>query len=105
MRQLLVYSPLCYTPAKKYPVLYLLHGIGGTKREWYKYTEPDVILDNLLAGKKIVPMIVVFPNGRAMKNDADTLLFRHIRLEFIFLFLKDLLASQRDNKEAMHPHT
>ena len=50
-------------------------------------------------------MIVVFPNGRAMKNEADTLLVWYIKLEFIFFFLKDLSAPQRDNKEAMHPHT
>lgn len=71
-RRLLVYTPPGYSPNKKYPVLYLLHGIGGTEKEWYKYSEPDVILDNLYADGKIVPMIVVFPNGRAMVHDADT---------------------------------
>lgn len=71
-RKLLVYTPPGYTAGKKYPVLYLLHGIGGNEKEWYRYSEPDAILDNLYADKKIAAMIVVFPNGRAMKNDADT---------------------------------
>lgn len=71
-RKLLIYTPPGYSPDKKYSVLYLLHGIGGNEREWYKYTEPNVILDNLYADGKLTPMIVVFPNGRAIKNDADT---------------------------------
>ncbi len=71
-RRLLVYTPPGYDASKKYPVLYLLHGIGGNEKEWYKYSEPNVILDNLYADGKIVPMIVVFPNGRAMAHDEDT---------------------------------
>ena len=53
----------------RYPVLYLLHGIGGDENEWTKGGEADVILDNLHADKKVVPMIVVMPNGRAAKDD------------------------------------
>lgn len=55
--------------AKKYPVLYLLHGIGGNETEWQRFAQPDVLLDNLIADGKAVPMIVVMPNGRAQKND------------------------------------
>ena len=55
--------------SKKYPVLYLLHGIGGDETEWQKNGAPEVILDNLLADGKLVPMIVVMPNGRAQPND------------------------------------
>lgn len=68
-RKMLIYTPPDYSPKKKYPVLYLLHGIGGDKLEWLKQGAPDVILDNLYADKKLVPMIVVLPNGRAMKDD------------------------------------
>jgi enterochelin esterase-like enzyme len=64
-RKARVYTPPGYVPDQKYPVLYLLHGIGGDENEWAKYGAPDVILDNLYADKKIVPMIVVLPNGRA----------------------------------------
>jgi len=64
-----VYLPPGYSPERKYPVLYLLHGIGGDPFEWIGYVKADVILDNLIADGKAVPMIVVFPNGRAMADD------------------------------------
>jgi enterochelin esterase-like enzyme len=68
-RRMLVYTPPNYSVRNRYPVLYLLHGIGGTEREWMDNGAPNAILDNLYAERKIVPMIVVFPNGRAEKND------------------------------------
>jgi enterochelin esterase-like enzyme len=68
-RKALVYTPPGYTSGKKYPVLYLLHGIGGDEEEWRRGGQPDVILDNLIAVRKAVPMIVVMPNGRAQKDD------------------------------------
>jgi enterochelin esterase-like enzyme len=67
-RKAQVYTPPGYVNEKQYPVLYLLHGIGGDENEWARNGAPDVILDNLLAEKKIVPMIVVLPNGRAAKD-------------------------------------
>ena len=68
-RRALVYTPPDYSPETKYPVLYLLHGIGGNEEEWRKGGKPEIILDNLLADQKAVPMIVVLPNGRARPND------------------------------------
>ena len=68
-RKLVIYTPPTYNPSEKYPVLYLLHGIGGTEREWLDNGAPNVILDNLYAEKKLAPMIVVMPNGRAQAND------------------------------------
>lgn len=68
-RKALVYTPPGYSPASKYPVLYLLHGIGGDEEEWRRGGQPNVILDNLIASKKAVPMIVVMPNGRAQADD------------------------------------
>jgi enterochelin esterase-like enzyme len=67
-RKARVYTPPGYTKDKKYPVLYLLHGIGGDENEWARGGAPDAILDNLYADKKAVPMIVVLPNGRASKD-------------------------------------
>jgi enterochelin esterase-like enzyme len=64
-----VYTPPGYSKDKKYPVLYLLHGIGGDETEWQRFARPNVVLDNLLAEGKVTPMIVVMPNGRAQKND------------------------------------
>jgi enterochelin esterase-like enzyme len=68
-RKALVYLPPEYSAATKYPVLYLLHGIGGDEEEWRRGGHPEVILDNLIADKMAVPMIVVMPNGRAQPND------------------------------------
>jgi enterochelin esterase-like enzyme len=71
-RKVLVYTPPSYTRARKYPVLYLLHGIGGDEKEWLKGGQPQIILDNLYADNKLQPMIVIMPNGRAMKDDRAT---------------------------------
>jgi enterochelin esterase-like enzyme len=68
-RKMLVYTPPGYSKEKKYPVLYLLHGIGGDETEWRRFAKPNLLLDNLLAEGKVTPMIVVMPNGRAQKND------------------------------------
>jgi enterochelin esterase-like enzyme len=68
-RKMLVYTPPGYSSDRKYPVLYLLHGIGGDETEWNRFATPDVLLDNLLADGKAVPMIIVMPNGRAQTND------------------------------------
>jgi len=77
-RKMLVYTPAGYSTDRKYPVLYLLHGIGGDETEWQRFATPDVLLDNLLADKKIEPMIVVMPNGRAQLNDrAEGNIFSH----------------------------
>jgi enterochelin esterase-like enzyme len=50
----------------------LLHGIGGDETEWLKGGQPQAIFNNLYAGNKLTPMIVVMPNGRAMKDDRAT---------------------------------
>src|SRR5688572_30583543 len=68
-RKMYVYTPPGYSPEKKYPVLYLLHGIGGDETEWQRFAKPNLLLDNLLAEGKAVPMIIVMPNGRAQKDD------------------------------------
>ncbi|QDU23692.1 alpha/beta hydrolase-fold protein [Urbifossiella limnaea] len=67
-RKATVYTPPGYTKDRRYPVLYLLHGIGGDENEWRRGGAPDVILDNLYADGKAAPMIVVMPNGRASKD-------------------------------------
>ena len=69
-RSVWVYTPPGYESGNaKYPVLYLLHGIGGDENEWRRGGHPEVILDNLIADKKAVPMIIVMPNGRAQADD------------------------------------
>ena len=71
-RRALVYTPPGYSKNQKYPVLYLLHGIGGDEYEWLINGHPQNILDNLYAQGKLFPMVVVLPNGRAMKDDRAT---------------------------------
>jgi enterochelin esterase-like enzyme len=68
-RKMQVYTPPHYTKDQKYPVLYLLHGIGGDETEWDRFASPGIMLDNLLADGKAVPMIIVLPNGRAEADD------------------------------------
>ncbi|MBL8867412.1 MAG: esterase, partial [Planctomycetia bacterium] len=67
-RRASIYTPPGYSKDTKYPVFYLLHGIGGDENEWPRGARPEVILDNLYADKKLAPMIVVMPNGRASKE-------------------------------------
>jgi enterochelin esterase-like enzyme len=69
-RKATVYLPPGYSSARRYPVLYLLHGFAGTHEEWRGYIRAPAILDNLIADGKAVPMIVVMPNGRARPDDS-----------------------------------
>ena len=69
-RKAQVYLPPGYTAEKKYPVLYLLHGIGGDEQEWTRQMKAHLILDRLMSEGKAVPFIAVFPNGRAIADDS-----------------------------------
>ncbi len=64
-RPAVVYTPPGYSTNNNYPVLYLLHGVAFDETGWTQTGAADVILDNLFADHKAVPMIVVMPNGRA----------------------------------------
>ena len=64
-REMIIYTPSGYSTRSKYPVLYLMHGLGGNHTDWTKMGNAVAILDNLRAQKKIVPMIVVMPDNRA----------------------------------------
>jgi enterochelin esterase-like enzyme len=92
LRKALVYTPPGFSEQFQYPVLYLLHGIGGDEKEWFNGGRPDIILDNLLEDKKALSMIVVMPNGRAMKNDrAGGNIFDREKVEAFATFEKDLI--------------
>src|SRR6185369_16877896 len=67
-----IWLPPGYSTDTKYPVLYLHHGITDDQTTWTNQTKgrANNILDNLLADKKIVPMLVVFPDG-AMGDNGD----------------------------------
>ena len=70
-RRMTVYTPVGYeTSGKRYPVLYLLHGMGGDEEAWISLGRTAQILDNLIAQGKARPMIVVMPNGNASQEAA-----------------------------------
>ena len=64
-RQAWIYTPPDYDqdPTRKYPVLYLQHGMGEDRRAWSQQGHANFILDNLIAEKKVAPMIVVMEDG------------------------------------------
>lgn len=70
-RRLTVYTPAGYeTGGKRYPVFYLLHGMGGDEEAWIALGRTSQILDNLIAQGKAKPMIVVMTNGNASQEAA-----------------------------------
>ncbi|WNS46050.1 alpha/beta hydrolase-fold protein [Paenibacillus sp. MMS20-IR301] len=107
IRKARVYTPPGYSSAEKYSVLYLLHGIGGDEDEWYRHGSPQVILDNLYADHLLKPMIVVLPNGRAMRNDrAEGDIFSPDKVEAFETFESDLLNDLIPYIEVNYPvHT
>lgn len=90
-RKATVYLPPGYSQGRKYPVLYLLHGIGDDERGWVSIGSADVILDNLAADGKIVPMIVVMPNGRASASPPPANPFEGNPMQAFAAFEGDLL--------------
>ena len=70
-RRLTVYTPAGYEMSgKRYPVFYLLHGMGGDENAWSELGRTAQILDNLIAQGKAKPMIVVMTNGNASQEAA-----------------------------------
>ncbi|MDY0907611.1 esterase [Pedobacter sp. CFBP9032] len=70
-RRISIYTPPGYEAGKnKYPVLYLLHGMGGDEEAWLALGRTAQILDNLIAQGKAKPMIVVMPNGNVAQQAA-----------------------------------
>ena len=70
-RRLTIYTPAGYEQSKeKYPVLYLLHGMGGDENAWSELGRATQIMDNLIASGKAKPMIVVMPNGNISQEAA-----------------------------------
>ena len=70
-RRVTIYTPAGYeTSLEKYPVLYLLHGMGGDEEAWIALGRTSQILDNLIAQGKAKPMIVVMTNGNVAQKAA-----------------------------------
>jgi len=70
-RRITIYTPPGYESSnEKYPVLYLLHGMGGDEEAWIALGRTAQILDNLIAQGKVTPMIAVMPNGNVIQEAA-----------------------------------
>ncbi|MGA2186084.1 MAG: alpha/beta hydrolase-fold protein [Bryobacteraceae bacterium] len=71
-RRCFVYTPPGYdnNTTKRYPVLYLQHGGGEDERGWVIQGRVNIIMDNLLAAGKVVPMIIVMDRGYATRAGA-----------------------------------
>lgn len=70
-RRMTVYTPAGYESSdKRYPVLYLLHGMGGDETAWSDLGRATEILDNMIASGSVEPMIVVMPNGNVAQQAA-----------------------------------
>ena len=85
-----VYTPPGYDKMSRLPVLYLLHGADGEESVWTAFGKVNVILDNLLAAKKIQPMVVVMPNGYAYGWDSGIAADKQ-QADFEKLLLGDLI--------------
>lgn len=70
-RRITIYTPPGYEENNKsYPVLYLLHGMGGDEEAWMTLGRASQILDNLIAQGKSEPIIMVMPNGNVIQEAA-----------------------------------
>jgi enterochelin esterase family protein len=70
-RRITIYTPPGYEKSSEsYPVLYLLHGMGGDEEAWINLGRTSQILDNLIAQGRAKPMIVVMPNGNVAQEAA-----------------------------------
>lgn len=70
-RRMTVYTPARYEgDDADYPVLYLLHGMGGDEEAWQDLGRAIQILDNQISSGVTAPMIVVMPNGNALRKAA-----------------------------------
>lgn len=78
MRDLYVYTPPGYNPKKKYPTLYLLGGSGELPSNWMYDGRANLILDNLIAEGKAVPMVMVLPNNQVVHRNNP----KHAELTF-----------------------
>jgi len=68
-RELYVYTPPGYDRTKRYPVLYLVGGSGDLPENWVYDGRANFMMDNLLAEKKAVPMIVAIPNNQVVHRN------------------------------------
>lgn len=100
-----VYLPPNYSASKKYPVLYLLHGIGGDEWEWQRHAGAGFnnIMDNLHNQGLITEMIVVMPDGNALRgsgNDFNSFAaFEGVLLQNLIPFIESTYPAAATGRE------
>ena len=77
-RELYVYTPPGYDRSRQYPVLYLVGGSGDLPHNWIYDGRVNLIMDNLLAEGKVVPMVIAIPNNQVVHRNNP----RHVELTF-----------------------
>ena len=77
-RELYVYTPPGYDRTKTYPVLYLVGGSGELPSNWIYDGRANFIMDNVLAEKKAIPMVIAIPNNQVVHRNNP----RHTELTF-----------------------
>ncbi|MBQ2210509.1 MAG: acetyl xylan esterase [Prevotella sp.] len=96
-RHALVYTPAEYEQGKKhYPVLYLQHGMGEDETGWTKQGRMQHIMDNLIAAKEVVPMIVVMESGDVkapFKGGDNRQGFSEYGATFYKVMMQDLIST------------
>jgi enterochelin esterase-like enzyme len=82
-RRFYIYAPPGYdaNPTASYPALYILHGGGEDERGWATQGRTDLILDNLIADGKALPMLVVMPDGNVDAPGFDERMLRMFEAE------------------------
>ena len=72
-RGLYIYTPPAYENSQniRFPVLYLLHGMGDAEDTWTVVGRANVIVDNLIAQAKARPLVIVMPYGHTPKTPPD----------------------------------
>lgn len=101
-RKAYVVLPPNYDESKQYPVVYLLHGIGGDHSEWFQ-GKPTEILGNLIAAGEADEMIMVFPNIRARYNDGAAYELTPEAFKAFDNFINDLRDDLMPYIEANYP--
>jgi enterochelin esterase family protein len=77
-REMYVYTPPGYDRRKTYPVLYLVGGSGDLAQNWVYDGRADLMMDNLLADGKAVPMLIAIPNNQVLHRNHP----KHVELTF-----------------------
>jgi enterochelin esterase family protein len=69
-RRAWIYTPPGYErSSSRLPVLYLLHGADGDETAWTNFGRANLIIDNLIAERKVSPMVIVTPFGYAYPSN------------------------------------